>query len=911
MPSRLCLFLALILAVTFSPSILLADGSQTGTVDGSVVGADGEVLPGVTVTLAGPQGQQTTTTGQDGQFRFNGVPPGEYAIGASLEGLGSDEIEAVMTAGQRLSLSLQLRGSSTAEAITVTAEAPLVDKFTVGSSAALEAAVAENLSFKGRNYQSSLEALPSVVHDGQSRLTGDIQPAVNGGQHTEIAAFVDGVDTSFSRFGGSPRLFLPTSVLTEARLESAGFSVEYGRAVSGISNAVVKSGTNTFHGSFLWIPQNKKWRAEYEALDIPREDDIINSFETSIGGPIVRDKAWFFAAYADQDTNESDQLADGGIVDAGFKNEVSVLKLNFQPTSRHYLSLLGVDSPVEKVQINQNSGDRYTPCACDLPAEILTATWGFSISSSLFLEAKGAAQQNDVLRDPLLQREVVPGANPHSPIGNQFPYIDRNNNITYNQITQNIGYLKVPRDQGNMSLSVFAGENELKFGADYQDIEMQSLNVIGQRFNGLGYNETRVGGFTTPQFMDVFDPSGQTATTSEILSFYAQDRVTFGGRWTLTGGLRYDDQALNNDIGQEVVTVGELTPRVAAVYDVKENGRLLLKANAGRYLQTFTQDTASREFSQLPTGTNYFNRFNWNPATQRYDVFVRRNTPAANAAISDIDPYYKDEATVGLEWQFAESWAFEGQAIWWELSDLFLFTDQFNAAGQVYRDVRNWDDDAFREYRGVRLEANRAFRNNWTLRANYTIGKNNGNNFGNNSSALDNDDLFDALGGVEVCTAASYAGCVPGTTNATTRNREGRGPFDRKHNFNLVGLKQFELGTHHLGVGAYFGYRSGERWGNRPSTTIQHPVSRQPIATSTYRTPRDANQMEDTFNLNLTGTWTFPIRGAVQGRVGVEAANVTNEQEIISYNVTAGTPSPGKFGIQTPREIRFQAGITF
>jgi outer membrane receptor protein involved in Fe transport len=875
-----------------------------------VVGADGSALPGVLVTLAGPQGQQQTTTSDDGGFRFAGVPPGDYTVGASLEGLGSHEVETSLVSGQRVTLAMTLRGE-TAEAITVTAETPLVDKFTVGSTAALEAAVAENLSFKGRNYQSSLEALPSVVHDGQSRLTGDIQPAVNGGQHTEVAGFVDGVDTSFSRFGGSPRLFLPTSVLTEARLDSAGFSVEYGRVVSGISNAVVKSGTNRFHGTFLWIPQNQTWRAEYEALDIPREDDIINSFETSLGGPILRDKAWFFAAYAEQDTNEVDQLADGGVVDAGFKNQVTVLKLNFQPSSRHYITLLGVDSPVDKIQINQNSGDRYTPCACDLPAEIITANWGFSISESLFLEMKGAAQENQVLRAPNLLRDVVPGANPHSPTGNQFPYVDRNNNLRYNQIAQDIGYLKVPRDQANAALTAFAGNNELKFGADYQDIEMKSFNFVGQRFNGRGYNENLVGGFATPEFMDVFDPSGETSTTSDILSAYAQDRITVGGHWTFTGGLRYDDQALDNDVGTEVASVGELVPRVAAVYDVHEDGKLLIKANAGRYLQTFNQDTASREFSQLPTGTNIFDRYLWNPATQRYDRFQRRQTPAANAAISDIDPYYKDEATAGFEWQFSQSWAVEASAIWWELSDLFLFTDQFATSGAVYRDVRNWDE-AFRKYRGLRLEANRAFRNNWTVRTNYTYGDNTGNNFGNNNSALDNDDLFDALGGFEVCTAASYAGCVSGRTDTTTRNREGRGPFDRQHNVNLVGLKQFVFGSHNVGLGAYFGYRSGERWGLRPNTTVRSPVSAAiTIPTSTYQTPRDANKMEDTYNLNLTGTWTFKIKGAVQGRLGAEVANVTNEQEIISYNATAGTPSPGKFGIQAPREYRFQAGITF
>jgi hypothetical protein len=92
---------------------------------------------------------------------------------------------------------------------------------------------------------------------------------------------------------------------------------------------------------------------------------------------------------------------------------------------------------------------------------------------------------------------------------------------------------------------------------------------------------------------------------------------------------------------------------------------------------------------------------------------------------------------------------------------------------------------------------------------------------------------------------------------------------------------------------------------------VRQPVSGQVITTTTYRQPRDAEQMEDTYTLNLAGNWTFPIRGVVRGRLGVEAANATNQQEIIGINVTNGRPQPGKFAFQAPREIRLQAGITF
>jgi hypothetical protein len=69
--------------------------------------------------------------------------------------------------------------------------------------------------------------------------------------------------------------------------------------------------------------------------------------------------------------------------------------------------------------------------------------------------------------------------------------------------------------------------------------------------------------------------------------------------------------------------------------------------------------------------------------------------------------------------------------------------------------------------------------------------------------------------------------------------------------------------------------------------------------------------MEDTYTLNLTGWWQFPIAGVWSGRLGVEAVNVTNEQEVISFNLATGQPDAGKQAIQAPREIRLQIGITF
>ena len=215
--------------------------------------------------------------------------------------------------------------------------------------------------------------------------------------------------------------------------------------------------------------------------------------------------------------------------------------------------------------------------------------------------------------------------------------------------------------------------------------------------------------------------------------------------------------------------------------------------------------------------------------------------------------------------------------------------------------ARNWDH-GFRKYDGVQLELNRAMRNDWTLRSNYTYSNGRGNNYGNAIGTLNDDDLFEGLGGVEVGT---------GRTDATSVNRVGNGYADRRHVLNVVGLKTFPIGRQHLGIGGYWSYRSGERWGLRSNTTVKSPISGQTIATTTYVEPRDAEKLDDTMVLSLTGNWQFPIAGGVSGRVGFEAVNVTNEQELIGINIANGLPQPGRIAYQSPREYRLQVGVTF
>ncbi|HEX2465129.1 MAG TPA: carboxypeptidase-like regulatory domain-containing protein, partial [Thermoanaerobaculia bacterium] len=124
--------LAVLSLLFLMSGLALADGPETGTVSGKVTNAQGESLPGVMVTIEGERGAQSTTTDESGNYRFALLVPGGYKITGSLEGFKAATAAATVSAGSKIEHNLQMN-LETAETITVTSEAPMVDKFNVSA----------------------------------------------------------------------------------------------------------------------------------------------------------------------------------------------------------------------------------------------------------------------------------------------------------------------------------------------------------------------------------------------------------------------------------------------------------------------------------------------------------------------------------------------------------------------------------------------------------------------------------------------------------------------------------------------------------------------------------------------------------------------------------------------------------
>jgi hypothetical protein len=891
-----------------------SDSSQYGTLEGRVSDSSGSPSPGVSVTLESERGKQTDSTDAGGVYRFGLLTPGSYTVAAQAVSTASPPHAVRINSGQRHRQDLILAPAT--EEITVVATASLINEYEVSAGATLPADIARELPFQTRNYSSATTILPGVVHNTDSQRLGDSRPALNGSEWQENAAFIDGVDTSNTRRGGSSRILLATTAVAEVRIDSSGAGAEYGRVTGGVTGVVTKSGTNQLHGEGLYIAQNQAWRAQSDFVPVPRQYDLIASYELALGGPLIRDRLWFFAAYARNSTNEVDRLGDGSLVDTSIESEPRIFKLSSQLASGHALAASYIDAPAEKPQPNNRVGDVYALPLLDLSGEFLTASWSTSLSSRTFLEARFADQTSTEDRTSAAHRELEPATGPPTPLNTTGVFTDIDTLVQYGFVALPLGegQLDFPRTQANAALTWLLGaDNELKLGVDYQDLGWDTRNIKPRELRGRGYGETRPGGFTTPLTMREFIPATQVISTDSIAqAAYAQDRVTIGERWTFTLGARLEDQEHRNDVGTVVASSTDVSPRVAVAYDADGAGRLLVKATAGRYYNQIPQEIINTDLSVLPNGTNAFDEFAWNPATQQYDLFLRRFVPSDATVVNRLEgAYHKDEATAGIEWQLARDWALEARGIYWKLEDLYWGTSQIAADGAIFRLVAT-DAAATRDYRGLQLEANRSFRDGWVLRTNYTWSRNRGNLFGNTASEIDNDDFLEASAVVNPATEQPY----------TAANRFGRGRQDREHIVNVAGVKRWNFGRHELGLGGLVWFRSGERWGLRPVLTLLANCGATPscvsvpglagsLNTSHYVEPRDANQLDDLHALNLVARWTFPLGGGVAGQLEIEVTNVTDEQEQIDVVLATGRPPTQSGFYSLPREYRAVVGVSF
>jgi outer membrane receptor protein involved in Fe transport len=291
----------------FTMSGAIAQTQTTGSIEGTITDPQGAAVPNATVTVSGTNliRPQTTTTDDEGRYRVLNLPPGRYtvAVGATA-GFGEaskSEVEVNLSKTTSADVQVQIAGQAASVTITDTSGAAVdVTANTTGTNVSSDQF--SNFPTQ-RTVQSLYTIAPTVTRSGLRDASGrDRDPSVAGSSGPENNYILDGVNTTDPAFGGSGAN-LPFEFVQEVEIKTGAYGAEYGKSTGGIFNVITKSGGNEFRGdAFAYFTTKGMVR---DIKNIPFTGSIPTTFSEidagfDIGGPIMKDKLWFFGAFNPQ-----------------------------------------------------------------------------------------------------------------------------------------------------------------------------------------------------------------------------------------------------------------------------------------------------------------------------------------------------------------------------------------------------------------------------------------------------------------------------------------------------------------------------------------------------------------------------------------------------------------------------------
>jgi hypothetical protein len=299
----LSLFAGLAAIGLLAPPAFPQSQATTGEIRGTVSDSTGAVLPGATVVLADTSRgiSRTVVTNPDGTFVAPLLPPGTYELTATLAGFQPTRHKGIqVTVGSQVSVKTTMNVSALTDEITVEGGASAVETTASVRTSTLDENAISSLPINGRRFQDFVTLTPTVQVDPQR---GQLSLAGQRGINANVS--IDGADHNQPFFGGirggerSNNAFtVPQEAIQEFQVVASGYTAEFGRSSGGIVNAVTKSGSNSIRGSAFYMNRNRDWADDnaFGQAAAPTQQQ----FGGSVGGPLKKDKAYFFVAYEQQ-----------------------------------------------------------------------------------------------------------------------------------------------------------------------------------------------------------------------------------------------------------------------------------------------------------------------------------------------------------------------------------------------------------------------------------------------------------------------------------------------------------------------------------------------------------------------------------------------------------------------------------
>jgi outer membrane receptor protein involved in Fe transport len=311
MTRKICAALALCALVLSSPAFAQ---QTTGNITGRITDDQNAAIPGVTVTGKNTETGfvRTGVTDGEGIYRLSAMPVGTYDITAELQGFSKIESKGiVLNVGQTLDIPVTLKVATLSESVEVRGETPMVERTSSAVGGVVDMERIESMPLNGRQFANAAITIPGVglgFHSDPTKST-QYSPQIAGGNGRNVNYQIDGGDNNDDTVGGLLQLY-PLEAIQEFNFVTQRYKAEYGRSNGGVMNIVTKSGTNQMRGSWFTSLRDKSLNAETmteKINNVDKQPYRRYQYGGSFGGPIIQNRAHFFAAYerTQQDTQQT------------------------------------------------------------------------------------------------------------------------------------------------------------------------------------------------------------------------------------------------------------------------------------------------------------------------------------------------------------------------------------------------------------------------------------------------------------------------------------------------------------------------------------------------------------------------------------------------------------------------------
>jgi hypothetical protein len=668
----------------------------TGAINGRVTDGQGLALPGVTVTLTGPQGVKSVVTGDDGRFNAPLLVPGTYAVRAELQGFKAVEQKSVVVQlGQSVELPLELQVGGLAETVEVTASSPIVDTRSTTVGAVLDSAQLANIPV-GRRFSDTLYVAPGVTSSGSA---GNANPSMGGGSGLDNQYVVDGVNITNQGYGalgsysivfGSLGNGTPYDFMQQVQVKTGGYEAEFGQAIGGVVNVVTKTGSNDYRGSVFGYTQPSGTESDWKQFQstngtVQTTGTELSDVGVTLGGPILRDRLFFFGAVdpswetrtfqAPDNVDENGvrlfPLFDQGDIDRKRQITSYSAKATYQLATNHRIDAsffgdpaTGDNGPQRTSALLAQDTSQYSRLD-KYGGNNQTVRYDGVFSPKFLVEASYAHARNQIVEIPSVDEWFV-----------------QDFRVQPTLVSGGIGFYEAGNDSKNhqyqAKVTNVLGSHQIKYGILYEDVAYDQINQrTGPTFTLSNGEQTATGAQISvlPEITGLGQiyrvtranlNSGRD-TRQHYTSFFVQDTFRIGSRLTINPGLRYEQQTLVGTLVDDFTLKNNWAPRIGATFDVFGNGRSKIFANWGRFYARIPNDLAARALSgdEGISRADYYDAALTQPIPDGVPVTTQTiggdpttitnhlaiSGTGADLIDSDAKSSYVDELVGGFEWE--------------------------------------------------------------------------------------------------------------------------------------------------------------------------------------------------------------------------------------------------------------------